>query len=311
MYGTSVGGALCPRHPDQVARGTCTRCGTFMCDACSEGGTRTQCPDCREREGLGGFPLHRGTWNFSALWDVCWAAFQREWLMLSLGALITFGLSFVAQMLANLLPMVGGALNSGGLTVLLTAVGFVLQTTVSGVLALGLLRMVHEVLLGQRADLGRIFSQLHKTGTYLLALLFMMLMMLPAFAVVGGVMVGVLLMTGSGALNSRDFFSVMPVVLGVGVVALVPFLYLYLPLALVQPALAVDDDLSAVDALRRCYARVRGERLSVLGTVLVSMLVTFAGVIACCVGFFPATGLAYLLLVGLYLALRPEGGEAL
>lgn len=311
MYGTSVGGALCPRHPDQVARGTCTRCGTFMCDACSEGGTRTQCPDCREREGLGGFPLHRDTWSFSALWDVCWAAFQREWVMVSLGVFIFFGLSFVAQLMSNLLPMVGGAIDSGGLTVVLTIVGFVLHTTVSGVLAMGLLRMLQEVLQGQRADLGRIFSQVHKVGTYLVALLLMMLMMLPAFAVIGGAAVGVVALTGSGSLNSRDFFSVMPVILGVGAVALVPCLYLYLPLVFVQPALAVEDDLSAVDAIRRSYARARGERLPILGTLLVSGLVSMAGVLACCVGIFPATGLTYLLLMGLYLALRPEGGEAL
>jgi hypothetical protein len=39
-------GATCPRHRERPATGTCTRCGNFTCDECSQGNTAT-CPACR------------------------------------------------------------------------------------------------------------------------------------------------------------------------------------------------------------------------------------------------------------------------
>ncbi|MBN9686993.1 DUF4190 domain-containing protein [Corallococcus sp. NCSPR001] len=40
-----VSAALCPRHPETLAEGTCTRCGTFICAGCRKRGL---CPACLE-----------------------------------------------------------------------------------------------------------------------------------------------------------------------------------------------------------------------------------------------------------------------
>ena len=39
-------GALCAKHPMSTAIGACTRCGTFMCSTCAQGGL---CEACRNR----------------------------------------------------------------------------------------------------------------------------------------------------------------------------------------------------------------------------------------------------------------------
>ncbi|RKH14607.1 DUF4190 domain-containing protein [Corallococcus sp. CA047B] len=42
--------ALCPRHPETFAEGTCTRCGTFTCSQCRKGLGAHQglCPSCQD-----------------------------------------------------------------------------------------------------------------------------------------------------------------------------------------------------------------------------------------------------------------------
>ncbi|MCP3100951.1 hypothetical protein LZ198_18930 [Myxococcus sp. K15C18031901] len=43
--------ALCPRHPQRAAEGTCSRCGTFVCEECRQRRSRrTFCVDCSVRE---------------------------------------------------------------------------------------------------------------------------------------------------------------------------------------------------------------------------------------------------------------------
>lgn len=42
----SMPGAMCAKHPTSNAVGACTRCGSFMCISCAQGGL---CEACRER----------------------------------------------------------------------------------------------------------------------------------------------------------------------------------------------------------------------------------------------------------------------
>ncbi len=275
-----------------------------MCDICSEDGTETRCLDCRERAGLKAFPFDRGNWNFSGLWDYCWTAFTREWVMLSLSALAFMGLTLIVQMVATLIPLVGVAVGSTALSVILNVVGTIVQTVVQGVLSLGLVRMCYEVLEGQKADIGRLFSQLHKTVTYFLTMLLVFAMVgIPAGVVVGGIYGVTNAMGLSG--DSADL-----TVIGVSfLVLLVPMVYFLLPLMFLQPAMVLREDLSPMGIIRHCYAVARGERLSILGVAFVMILLSFAGVLACCVGIFPALGLIQLLAIGLYLALRNEGSD--
>src|SRR5688572_28274214 len=83
-------GARCAVHTVSEALAVCTRCGNYMCGACSLSGRSAQCDTCRERAGGSAFPFSRERWQFAELFDYCWARFKAEWLTLSLAALIFF-----------------------------------------------------------------------------------------------------------------------------------------------------------------------------------------------------------------------------
>ncbi|XXF78528.1 B-box zinc finger protein [Myxococcaceae bacterium GXIMD 01537] len=303
-FGSAMaGGALCPRHPDLSATRTCTRCGTFMCDVCSERGATAVCPECKERSGHQAFPLNRGNWTFSALWDHCFEAFKREWVMLSVSMLCVMVISGVANFIGGLAPLVGTLLDNQVVYWTLYIFGTALQTLVNGVLMMGYLRVVYDVFQGQRADVGRIFSQLHKTGRFALAMLMTVLMVVIPLGVVAGLLAaGVHFTVGFKSGNEAALLTVGLIAF---VLLIVPLLYVTLPLYLLQPAIALeDDDLSATDTIRHCYEVARGERMSVLGVGFMAGLVTLAGLVACCVGIIPAMALGQMLIAGMYMALR-------
>lgn len=299
-----MSGAVCPRHPNSDAISTCTRCGTFMCDVCNEGGAETRCPECRERTGLRAFPLNRANWSFSALWDYSWECFKRDWVMLSVAALCLMVLNVVIQGGANLLPLLGTATGSEALTVVLQVIATAIQVVFQGVLTLGFLRLAYDVLQGQKADIGRLFSQLDKLGLYVVTTLLLALIFAVPVLVVGGVAVGVAFVLGGFDGNE----AVMAGVFGLALLLALPVIFYYgLPLYLLQPAIAYEESRSPMELIRHCYTLAKGERLSILGVSLAGGLVVFVGLLACCVGIFPATALFQLLLAGLYLALNNEG----
>jgi hypothetical protein len=276
-----------------------------MCDTCSEGGTQATCPECRERAGLHAFPLNRANWNFSALWDYTWEAFKREGLMLSLGALCLMVMTFIVQAVGGILPLIGKAVGSDALNIVLQIIATTVQTVVNGVLGLGFLRMVFDVLQGGKADVGRLFSQLHKAVPYFVTTLLVFLIFFVPTLVVGGVATGV-----AYALGGFEDKTVLFVVLGAtGVLALGPAIYFGLPTVLVQPAMVLEESFSSTDYIRHAYTLARGERLSILGVGIVCVLLAIAGFLACCVGLIPGMALIQLLLGGLYLSLRTADNE--
>jgi hypothetical protein len=299
--GPQLTGAWCALHPEQRAESTCTRCGSFMCSTCSEGGAQTLCPSCQQRLGIGqAFPLTRENWNFSALWDYCFEIFKREWLMLGVGVLIFFGIVFIAQLITSIFTAIGGALKNTALSVILSVVGVVMQQVAQGVVGLGLMRMIFDVLQGNKPDLGRLFSQLPKLGTYLVTMLLVVLMIAVPMGAIGGVIGGVVYAMGGGF----NWESALPVFIVLGVLLIIPLIYFTIPLSLLQAEIAFNDDATPTQMIRNCYAYARGERLSIFGVSLVGGLVAMAGLVACCVGVLPAIGLSYMLIAGLYLALR-------
>lgn len=310
-------GAQCALHPTVGASGTCERCGNFMCFVCSEQGTHTLCPSCRERTRRSAFPLRRDTWSFGALWNYCLEAFKRDWLMLSLSMLVSTAVGIAAQLFGNLIGPLASAVDSWGVVVLFGIVAFLVQIVVQGVMGLGMQRVVLDVLEGGRADVGRVFSQLGKAGRYLGAVLLMLVgLVLPLmllFAVLafvglvaGGLSVGDI--TRETTFESRGLL-VAGVFTGALFITLIPGIYFGLPLYLLQAEMAHDEDVSAVQALRNCYTLARGERLSILGVMFVAGLVSLVGLVACCVGVIPTLALGQTLVGGLYLALR-NGSEA-
>jgi hypothetical protein len=309
--------ASCAMHPDVGATGTCSRCGNFMCDTCSENGTSPHCPTCRQRAGAS-FPLHRDAWTVGQLWDVCWKVFQREWGMLSLAALISLGVTFGAQLFINVGAGIGAAVDSVVLAAVLGVVGFVGQQVVQGLVQLGLLRVCFDALEGRRVDVARLFSQMHKVVPYLLTLLLIMLIVVVPLALLFGL--GALAALGAGALNLADlnegasteqvmeslvpFLGIMAMV---SVVLVVPLAYALLPLYLVNPEIAYEEvPPSPTRILRDCWEAARGQRLAMFGVGLIAAAAMVVGTLMCCVGLVPAMALGQLLMAGLYLTLRPR-----
>lgn len=301
--GSGMGRAQCALHPDQPAMSTCTRCGSFMCSTCAEGGTQTLCPSCQQRLGLGqAFPLNRDNWSFSALWDYCFEIFKREWLMLSVSMIVFFGVAFIVQFITGLLPVIGTVLKNQVLFVVLYIVTMIIQQAVQGTLGLGLMRMVLDLLQGEKLDIGRLFSQFHKMGTVLITTLLMFLMIGIPLGVVGG---GVVL---AGVATKAQWESMIPLGVGLAVLVTIPLIYFLIPLSLMQAEIAYSENPTPIQVIRNCYVYARGERFSIFGVLIVAILVTMVGMVACCVGVLPAAGLTYLLIGGLYLSLR-NGAE--
>lgn len=312
-------GAHCALHPVLEATGTCARCGNFTCNACSQDGTSRYCPTCRERAG-DAFPLGRETWSFGQLWDVCWPAFQREWVMLSLAVLVMMGVSIGAQLLVNVATAIGGAADSLVLTVVLGLVGLVAHQLVQGLVQLGMLRVCFDVLKGGRANVERLFSQMHKAVPYALTMLLVFVIVLVPLALL--VFLGILALVGTGVLSgislesassSEVWESLVPFLGAMGLASLVlvgPLMYLSLPLFLVQPELAFSDaPPSPFEVLRRSWAAARGQRFSMLLVMLAAWAAMVVGFFVCCVGMIPGMALAQLLTAGMYLAVRSPWDE--
>lgn len=294
-------GAYCALHPDQQATRTCTRCGNFMCTTCSQGGEQSNCPTCRERMGEGQvFPLTRDTWNFNKLWDYCFAAFKQNWVMISAAILIVGGIGFFTNVLTRLLPLIGNALDNEVLTVILTVVAAIAQNIVQGVLGIGMSRLLIDVLQGKPPRVERVFSQFHKTGTYIYTLLVILLFaMVPAGAITGLIFGVMAAFPDAGP----------PIAIGLGVLIFIPLIYFFFPLIFLQPEMAMrEDSPKPMQLLRNCFEYARGQRLSIFGVLLIQMLLVLGGLIACCIGVIPAAGLSSLLTTGLYLALS-NGAE--
>ncbi|WP_244237920.1 hypothetical protein [Corallococcus terminator] len=254
---------------------------------------------------------------------MCWPVFQREWGMLSLGVLITIGVSFGAQLLVSLGQGIGSALDSTALAVLLSLVGFAAQLVVQGLVQLGLLRMCFDVLQGGRADVARLFSQMHKVGPYLLTMLVVIAIIVVPLLILGAL--GFLVAMGAGFADAMPWNTgadmssaerwdavapVLAVMGGVAAVLFVPFIYVVLPLYFIQPELAYEDvPPGPLQVLRRCWEYARGQRLAMVGMGFIVGCIAIAGLVACCVGLIPASALSQLLIAGMYLALRPRSDE--
>ena len=294
-----------------------------MCDTCSEGGTQAMCPTCRERAGMGvhAFALNRDNWSVGALLEVCWEAFKREWLMITIGVLIVIAAAIAGSLVSQVLGAMGGLVGHWAITALFMLMGHTLSTVVQGLVSLGFVRMLLDVLAGQRADVGRIFTQFHKVVPYLLTTLLIFALLIPFVLLVLGGGLGAAAITGGlgdvdwtalgGDTSSEEVaravetLGLRMVVMGVVAFGLFifPGMWLMLPLMLVQPALARSENPTPVETLRRCFAYARGERLSLVGIALLNAAIGFAGFLACCVGIIPAIGFGQLLMAGLYLAL--------
>src|SRR6478609_6653252 len=102
--GATSSGARCALHYGRPFAAVCQRCGTYMCQTCTEGGKFNVCPSCRSRTGLGSFPLRRDGFTWGELTGFAWGVYKRNWALLLVATIIVFavaglfqGLSLVVQ----------------------------------------------------------------------------------------------------------------------------------------------------------------------------------------------------------------------
>jgi hypothetical protein len=314
-------GARCAIHSEVAAQLICDRCGNFMCSECSLGGTRSICPNCAALAGSGTFPFTRDNWEFGKLWDFTWTAFKREWLMLSVAVLVFL---LIVGMIGAVLSGIQSAVGSFSKSVAAVAIGTLitqlLSQMVQGMFEMGLYRVYFDVLAGQKADIGRMFSQFPKVGVFIAQrLLLIALFVVPILgylALVGGVAIA----TSGGHLDINDpshLFdhlgdSPAPLaVISLGLLILiVPLYYFALPFYFATAELVYVDGVGVMESLRNCWTIAKGFRLSIFGFALLVGLIAIVGVLACCIGLLPAVALGNMLIACLYLTLRTGSSVA-
>jgi hypothetical protein len=308
-------GARCAIHADVAATLICDRCGNFMCSECSLGGTRSICPTCAALVGTGTFPFTRDNWEFGKVWDFAWSAFKREWLMLSVAVLISI---LIAGMLGAVVNGIQSVVTSSTKSIAAIAIGTVvtqlITTLVQGLFEMGLFRISFDVLSGQKADIGRLFSQFSKAGVMIAQKLLIFAIFLVPLLGYFTVLTGVAIAVSGGSLDLSDPTHLLDhlgdspaplAVLSLGtLLVLFPLIYVGLPFYFATPELVYVEGVGAVESLRNCWTIARGFRLSIFGFVLLFLVIVFLGLLACCIGLLPAAALVNLLVGTLYLALR-------
>jgi hypothetical protein len=292
--------AACALHPDQPAQSICGRCGNFMCATCTEHGTYEACPTCREITGdVPGFTWTRSQYSLDGIFSFAWERFTREWVMLSLAALIFLVVIAAFSFVSQLLQLAGTAVHpavGGGMGV----VGSVLQSILQATLTGGFMVVIYDVMKGRQVDLGRMFGQFSNLGTYAVVTLLMM-------AIVFGTLLVVGLGAGVGWLLGQE--TGLAIGIGAGtVLIIVPAIWLALPFMFVEMEVALGGEKRGVQVLTNAFRLAEAHRLWMLLFWFIGFLITLFGVLLCCVGLLPALALGNMLKTGLYLALRNGSG---
>jgi phage FluMu protein Com len=318
------GGAQCALHAGVGANFVCARCGNFMCVGCSLNGTETQCPTCRELNPIG-FPYDANA-DIGTLWSHTTASFQREMTMCIVGGLLFFAFVAGGGIVSNIINSIVSAIlgvevdpanpfrNLSGFGVNFVIgqlVGTVVNMAVQGIALVGFYRMLMDVLVGKKADLGRMFSQLHLLPQYLaMHLIMFFAITVPSFlyfglvGVVGGGLVG---LQWSRMADFRFEKLLNPAVIALFLGSLVVFMIamiVVLPVTLFSTPELIVGNCGPVEALKRSWELGEGQRLRVFGYSFVVGLIVMAGAFACGVGLIVAMPVAYMLILALFLALR-------
>lgn len=293
-------GATCAVHPVRSAQSICARCGNFMCTECTDNGTHEACPSCRALTGdLPGFHWNRETFTLDGLMGFSWEHFKREWVMLSLAALVFFVVLFGFGFVGNILQVVGNAIHEAvgaGFAV----IGQFLQSIVQATLTGGFVVLVYGVMRGESADIGKLFSQFSKLGTYaVVTLIYFGLVLIPVGALAA--VVGVIWYAAG-----EEVGLVAAIV--AGLLAIVPLIWLAMPFVLTNMEIALGGETSGSQVVKNAFALANGKRLWMFLFSLVVGLIATGGALACCVGILPAIGLGQILTTALYLALRNGSG---
>lgn len=294
--GGGTAGARCAVHPEQPAQGICARCGNFMCTGCTEVGTYETCPTCRALTGeLPGFVWSRDNFTLDGLMGFAWEHFKREWVMLSLAALVFMVVMVGVSFAGSLLQAIGAVAGEAG-SISMSVVSSVLQSIVQSVLTGGFVLMVYAVMKGQTADVGKLFGQFGNFGAYASSIGIYFAVLLVPMAVVGGI---VAIIWNAGG-ETAGLIS-----LGVAfLLVIVPLIWVLLPFTLVPMEIALGGETSGVQAVKNAFGLAEGKRWWMILFAIVGFFIAMGGVLLCCIGVLPALALIQMFNTCLYLALR-------
>ena len=234
----------------------------------------------------------------------------------------TFGGALVSNIITSIVNSILGLkvdpanplrnLSGFGINLVISQVVSVgVNLVVQGIALVGLYRVLMDVLVGKRADLGRMFSQLEVLPQYVLlhAIMFFMITV-PTFIYFG--LVGVIGLKVVGV-DWRHLDSLRPERLfGVELVGLffAAFLLYLVVLVVILPVTVfatpelIVGRCNAIEAIKRSWDLGNGQRLRTLGYSFVAGVLVFLGALACGVGVLVALPVAYMLLLALFLAVR-------
>ncbi|MBL8914461.1 MAG: hypothetical protein JNM17_27400, partial [Archangium sp.] len=189
--------------------------------------------------------------------------------------------------------------------------GIFVQLPFQGIGILGMYRLLVDVLHGRKADIGRMFKNMHLLGRYVvLQLLIHAIVTIPVFlamAVFGYVGLRSAGLT-LGGLNSHSVDQLVrspaPFIFFGGWLLIICASILVLPITMLSIPELLVSECEPMEALQRAWKMGEGNRLRLFGYSFVSGVIIFVGLLACCVGAIPASAAAYMLLIALFLVIR-------
>jgi hypothetical protein len=300
----NIEGATCALHEEAAATATCERCGNNVCDLC-EADEHGMCPPCRERLGIGTFPFTRDDYTVGGVLSFGYDRFKQHIAPLVLGTLILFGVSFGLGVVRSIIEVMLGATADPGAGAfagvqIVSLVFQVVEAIITAVLELGLTVMCIDALTGRTPRLGALGRAWSKLGKRIVLNLVIGAVALVAVGIPAGILVTIVVLADS------TFVHVVAAVLGL--LLLIPLVYVSLGWIFGTTEIAYDEDVDPIEALRRSWRIATGHRWPILGASVLGGLIVLGGLLLCGVGIVFAQPIAMMLQAGIYLALRNGSG---
>lgn len=293
-----------------------------MCAACAVNGAETQCPTCRDLNPIG-FPYDANA-DLNTLWAHTTSGFQRELAMIIVAVLIWLAFAFGGGVVANIINRIVGSIIGleidpanpfkGGLgwnLLISQVVTTLVSIPVQGIALVGLYRVLMDVLVGKKADLARMFSQLHLLANYVILHVIMFFVItvptLVSFGLVGFVGLRIIDVDWNHLSEFRPERLAHPALLALLFGSLVVWLIVMvviLPVSLFATPELIVGQCSPVEALKRAWDLGSGQRLRTFGYGFVAFLLYLLGAFCCGVGAIFTMPIALMLILSLFLALR-------
>lgn len=287
-------------------------------------GAEARCPTCRQLNPIG-FPFD-GSADVTTLASHALNAFQREAAMCVVATMIFVAFLIGGGVITNLVTTLVSSIlglhvdpvnplrnlrDSGINFAVQQAVGTAVNMAVMGITLTGFYRLLIDVLEGKRADIGRMFTQVHLLPQYvLLHVILFLFITLPTWIYMGVTVFLGIRMVGADW-NHLERLRPQMLLSGemVGLLLSSSVLYLavaalVLPVSMFATMELIVGRCDALEAIKRAWDLGNGQRLRTLGYSLLAGVMLFLGFFACCVGLLAAVPVSLMLVLSLFLALR-------